>query len=205
MFESKSDLIVENCLKHQVPDNLEEFSFQIEEWMYKQKSNRALFISEEDGNDIQFLISHWIKKMNKDLIIPYFVEHENQNYHHAIYYVLSRLKAQFNISQRVEIEGEKLKQFFQYWLEFYNRELQNQVFCEAKCVYKRVPNYYKIKLILIFQGIDRFRDSNGEVRVSYWLPKVLPENIKVIVTGKTDSKAFEYYKTQGGSIINMQI
>lgn len=52
MFESKSDLIVENCLKYKVPDNLEEFSFQIEEWMYKQKWNRALFISEEDGNDI---------------------------------------------------------------------------------------------------------------------------------------------------------
>ncbi|CAD8212690.1 unnamed protein product [Paramecium pentaurelia] len=195
MFESKSDLIVENCLKHKVPDNLEEFSFQIEEWMYKQKSNRALFISEEDGNDIQFLICHWINKLNKDLVIPYFVEHENQNYHYGIYYVLSRLKAQFNISQRVEIEGEKLKQFFQYWLEFYNRELQNQVFCEAKCVYKR--------LILIFQGIDRFRDSNGEVRVSYWLPKVLPENIKVIVTGRNDSKAFEYYKNQGGSILNI--
>ncbi|CAD8127308.1 unnamed protein product [Paramecium sonneborni] len=195
MFESKSDLIIEKCLKERVPDNLEEFNFQIEEWLYKQKQNRALFISEEDGNDIQFVLSHWMQKLNKDMVIAYFVEHENQNYAHAIYYMLSRLKGLFNISQKVEIEGERLKQFFQYWLEFYNREIQNQVLFDSKCLYKR--------LILIFQGIDRFRDSNGEIRASYWLPKTLPDNIKVIVTARMDSKAYEYFNDLGGSIIKI--
>ncbi|CAD8116330.1 unnamed protein product [Paramecium sonneborni] len=196
MLESKSDLIVESCLKHPIPDGLDQFKFKIEEWLYKQKQNKALFICEEDGNDIQCLISYWMKGLNKDIIIPYFVEHENQNYQYAIFYVLSKLKTIFNISQKVEIEGEKLKQFFQYWLEFYSRELQNQVFSDTKCVYKR--------LILIFQGIDKFRDQNGEVRASYWLPRILPENVKLIVTGRTDSKAYEQYCSQGGTIIQMQ-
>ncbi|CAD8095003.1 unnamed protein product [Paramecium primaurelia] len=195
MLESKSDQIVESCLKHPIPDGLDQFKFKIEEWLYKQKQNKALFICEEEGNDIQCLISYWMKGLNKDIVIPYFVEHENQNYQYAIFYVLSRLKTIFNISQKVEIEGEKLKQFFQYWLEFYSREIQNQVFSDSKCVYKR--------LILIFQGIDRFRDQNGEVRASYWLPRVLPENVKLIVTGKTESKAYEQYYNQGGTIIQI--
>lgn len=37
MFESKSDQIVESCLKQPAPDDLEQFNFKVEEWVYKQK------------------------------------------------------------------------------------------------------------------------------------------------------------------------
>lgn len=55
---------------------------------------------------MQNLISHWIKGLSvfdeiyiiqKDIVIPYFVEHENQSYYYAIFYVLSRLKVLYII------------------------------------------------------------------------------------------------------------
>lgn len=46
---------------------------------------------------------------------------------------------------------------------------------------------YIIQVILVFEGIDNFReliDLHREANVNFWLPKYFPTNIKVIVTAE---------------------
>ncbi|CAD8113421.1 unnamed protein product [Paramecium primaurelia] len=183
---SKSEIILEKCLSMMRPEGLEQFHFRIEEQFYKVKQNKVLLIHEKEGDDLQTMISYWIQEhqqRNRDLIIPYFVEHENQNHYYAIYYILTKLRAVFNITQKVELESEKLKQYFEYWLNLCSRELGNQLYNDCKVAYKRVYNIVLLRVIIVIQGIDKFY-SGGEVRVSSWLPKILPDNIKLIASAR---------------------
>ncbi|KAM3141543.1 hypothetical protein pb186bvf_006407 [Paramecium bursaria] len=196
LLKSNSELLVDHCSSMETPEGIEEFQFKIEEWFYQK--NKTLLIREDDGHDLPCMLVHWNNlhlQRNKDLIIPYFVEHENQNYYYAIYYLLIKLRACLSINQKVEIEGQKLKQYFEYWLNLCQRELVNQVFNEQSKTY--------IRIIIILQGVDNFKDENGEVRVSSWLPKQFPDSIRLIVSAKKSSKAYEYYHSQGATIMTL--
>ncbi|CAD8127492.1 unnamed protein product [Paramecium sonneborni] len=203
---SKSEVILEKCLTMMRPEGLEQFHFRIEEQFYRVKQNKVLLIHEKEGDDLQTMLAYWIQEhqqRNRDLIIPYLVEHENQNHYYAIYYILTKLRAVFNITQKVELESEKLKQYFEYWLNLCSRELGNQLYSDCKVAYKRVYLIILLRVIIVIQGIDKFY-SNGEVRVSSWLPKILPDNIKLIASAKQGSKAFEYYQSIGNPIIPIE-
>ncbi|CAD8114961.1 unnamed protein product [Paramecium primaurelia] len=187
---SKSEIILEKCLTMMRPEGLEQFHFRIEEQFYKVKQNKVLLIHEKEGDDLQTMIAYWIQEhqqRNRDLIIPYFVEHENQNHYYAIYYILTKLRAVFNITQKVELESEKLKQYFEYWLNLCSRELGNQLYSDCKVAYKRVYYIVLLRVIIVIQGIDKYY-SGGEVRVSSWLPKILPDNIKLIASARFGMK-----------------
>ncbi|CAD8192999.1 unnamed protein product [Paramecium octaurelia] len=206
MINSKSDVILEKCLTMMRPEGLEQFHFRIEEQFYKVKQNKVLLIHEKEGDDLQTMIAYWIQEhqqRNRDLIIPYIVEHENQNHYYAIYYILTKLRAVFNITQKVELESEKLKQYFEYWLNLCSRELGNQLYSDCKVAYKRVYHIVLLRVIIVIQGIDKFY-SGGEVRVSSWLPKILPDNIKLIASARFGSKAYEYYQSIGNPIIPIE-
>jgi hypothetical protein len=45
------------------------------------------------------------------------------------------------------------------------------------------------KIILVFEGIDYFTDRNNgkEGNIAFWLPKLFPKNVKVIVTADRES------------------
>ena len=66
------------------------------------------------------------------------------------------------------------------------------MYSDCKVAYKRVYYLLLLRVIIVIQGIDKF-NSNGEVRVSSWLPKILPDNIKLIASARLGSKAYEYY------------
>lgn len=54
------------------------------------------------------------------------------------------------------------------------------------------------KIILIFEGIDNFKDMldlHREANVSFWLPKYFPKNIKVIVTAEKNSNSMRILKS----------
>ena len=73
-----------------------------------------------------------------------------------------------------------------------SRELGNQLYSDCKVAYKRVYYIVLLRVIIVIQGIDKYY-SGGEVRVSSWLPKILPDNIKLIASARFGSKAYEYY------------
>lgn len=93
---------------------------------------------------------------------------------------------------------EKLRRYFAYWLELSNKELDQQIVKDAKIIYDKV--------ILIFEGIDHFREQNdlySEANVAFWLPRIFPKRIKVIVTAEGSSAAMTHFKTLNCQIMNM--
>ena len=51
------------------------------------------------------------------------------------------------------------------------------------------------KIILVFEGIDYFLDKNNgrEGNIAFWLPRIFPKNVKVIVTADRDSESMKYF------------
>ncbi|CAK89279.1 unnamed protein product (macronuclear) [Paramecium tetraurelia] len=126
-----------------------------------------------------------------DFIIPHFATQsgKNSNYYYAIYRILIKLREALNIKQKVELLEEKLRRFFQYWLEICSRQLDQQIINGAPIIYDKV--------ILVFEGIDNFRellDMHREANVNFWLPKYFPTNIKVIVTAERQSASMKLLK-----------
>lgn len=51
-----------------------------------------------------------------------------------------------------------------------------------------------------------FKEPNGEdSKVSFWLPRILPENFKVIVTAGSSAKCIDYFLLHASTIIDASI
>jgi hypothetical protein len=90
----------------------------------------------------------------------------------------------------VELLEEKLRRYFAYWLDLSNKELEQQIVKNAGKIYDRV--------IIVFEGIDSFHEQNDvncESNVAFWLPRVFPSRIKVIVTCDSKSTSMNHFKT----------
>lgn len=87
----------------------------------------------------------------------------------------------------MELLEEKLRVYFQYWLNVCSNSLTKQVLDDKQDTYD--------KIILVIEGIDKFIDqqTNSEALVSYWLPKFFPNRIRVIVTADQGSEALKYF------------
>ena len=66
------------------------------------------------------------------------------------------------------------------------------------------------KILLIFEGIDKFCEpnsgdafSNEKANVAFWLPKFFPDRIRVIVTCEGDNPTFNYFKMMECPIIEL--
>ncbi len=61
------------------------------------------------------------------------------------------------------------------------------------------------KIILVFEGIDYFLDRNSgkEGNIAFWLPKIFPKNVKVIVTADRESESMKYFTKLGCQKVNI--
>lgn len=66
---------------------------------------------------------------------------------------------------------------------------------------------YYDKVILIIEGVDLFIDDqyNKEANVAFWLPRIFPEHIKVIVTCDKLSEACNYFESIGCDVLNIPV
>ena len=85
------------------------------------------------------------------------------------------------------MHDEKLRKYFAYWLDVCNQRIENQAIKNLDILYN--------KIILVFEGIDYFLDKNNgrEGNIAFWLPRVFPKNVKVIVTADRDSESMKYF------------
>ncbi|CAD8193095.1 unnamed protein product [Paramecium octaurelia] len=199
-FVDSNDVIVE-YYKNQQASGLDRYFLEIESWLDEDKTlhtNTPLVLEADDGIGKKTLLVKWMEyhARNKkgrypDFIIPHFATQsgKNSNYYYAIYRILIKLREALNIKQKVELLEEKLRRFFQYWLEICSRQLDQQIINGAPIIYDKV--------ILVFEGIDNFRellDMHREANVNFWLPKYFPTNIKVIVTAERQSASMKLLK-----------
>ncbi|CAD8127534.1 unnamed protein product [Paramecium sonneborni] len=203
-FVDLNDVIVE-YYKNQQATGLDHYFLEIESWLDDDDNdetlltnNTPLILESEHGIGKKTLLVKWMeyhiinkKGRHPDIIIPHFAIHSqnNSNYYYAIYRILIKLRQALNIKLKVELLEEKLRTYFQYWLEICSRQLKQQIINGSPIVYDRI--------ILIFEGIDNFRDildMHKEVNVNFWLPKYFPSNIKVIVTANKQSTSIKLLK-----------
>ncbi|CAK67217.1 unnamed protein product (macronuclear) [Paramecium tetraurelia] len=148
---SKSEVILDKCLTMMRPEGLEQFHFRIEEQFYKVKveQNKVVLIEEKEGDDLQTMIAYWIQEHQQRN------NKERSNYSifcgarelesllcHLLHFnqIKSNSNEQigrFQYPIKVELESEKLKQYFEYWLNLCSRELSNQLYSDCKITYKR--------------------------------------------------------------------
>ncbi|CAK69854.1 unnamed protein product (macronuclear) [Paramecium tetraurelia] len=193
--------LVTYTIDFRTASGLDRYFLEIEDWLDEEKSlhqNTPLVLEADDGIGKKTLLVKWMeyhaknkKGRYQDYIIPHFATQsgKNSNYFFAIYRILIKLRETLNIKQKVELVEEKLRRYFHYWLEICSRELEQQFLNGAKVIYDKV--------ILIFEGIDNFRDMldvHREANVSFWLPKYFPKNIKVIVTAEKNSNSMRILK-----------
>ncbi|CAD8211499.1 unnamed protein product [Paramecium octaurelia] len=180
-----------------------------------------LLIYEKEGDDIQKMIAYWIQ------------EHQQRNTNYSIFcgarelesllchffqliceqhqlYILTKLRvfllykqAVFNITQKLNQRVKNQNSILNIgWIC-----VQENLMISCTVIVMQQTNEYIIQQIechYVIQGIDRFY-CGGEVRASSWLPKILPENIKLISSARLVNKAYEYYLSIGNPIIPMQM
>lgn len=77
---------------------------------------------------------------------------------------------------------ERLRKYFSYWLDAASRKLLSEVTFDGN-------------IIIVIEGIDYMEEldaSRKEAHPKFWLPKVLPDRVRVIVTADAQSKSNRY-------------
>lgn len=168
---------------------------QIENWLADTNpnlENTALVITSEKNQGKKALLAHWIQKHinNKtkeysDVVIPNFVTSlSSENSPNSIIYkIIIKIREIFNIRQRLELSEEKLRINFYYWLDLASRKIKNL-------------KYFDGNLVILIEGVNFIsdQDKNNESSLKFWLPKVLPDRVKLILTISKDSHNLEYLK-----------
>lgn len=78
----------------------------------------------------------------------------------------------------MDLNEEKLRRYFKYWLEVASDHIDKQFLGYAR---EEVP-----KVVIVIEGIDECLDSKGNlVENEFWLPHHIPKNVKLILTTKS--------------------
>ncbi len=72
---------------------------------------------------------------------------------------------------------------FHYWLDLASRKIKNL-------------NYFDGNLLIIIDGVDMIQDSDKglEASLKFWLPRQLPERIKLVIGLSRNSNNMDYLK-----------
>lgn len=85
------------------------------------------------------------------------------------------MQTSLTINQKVELRDERLRQYFKYWLEIADKQIERSYLTYSKQEKKLV--------VIIIEGIDKMVDKrNQSVAPSFWFPDTNLKNVKIIVT-----------------------
>lgn len=179
---------------------------QIEDWLKDDNTtspNTALVVTSGSCQGKKVLISEWIeqhlknsKKEYPDVIIPNFVTYlSNENSPNSIIYkIIIKIREIFNIRQRLELSEEKLRINFYYWLDLASRKIKNL-------------KYFDGDLIIVIEGVNYIsdQDKHNESSLKFWLPRILPDRVKLILTISKQSHNIEYLKKIDCKFLDLQL
>ena len=200
-YVETSDVIME-YYKKQKTFSLEKYFIRIDDWLSKkteQSQNYPLLIESHSGVGKKTLLVQWIEYHNKtsykhykDIVISHFASAggNNSNYFFTIYRILVKLRELFNIKQKVELLEEKIRKNFYYWLDLCSRKIKKNVTFDGD-------------IIIVIEGIEHFKDieTGRESNLKFWLPKVLPDRVKFIITAEANSNSHNYLRNIGSDVI----
>lgn len=178
---------------------------QIDEWMAEEstgKPNTALVVTSGPGEGKKVLLTQWIRrhvadsrKEFPDIIVPSFVTYgSSENSPNSIIYrVVVRLREIFNIRQRLELSEERLRINFSYWLDLASRKMKNL-------------KYFDGNLVVVIEGVSHVadQDRHAESSLKFWLPRVLPDRVKLILAVSRESHNLEYLRKIGCRFLELR-
>lgn len=103
-----------------------------------------------------------------------------------LYQISNAIKKTYAISTPLEYTNEKIKNFFDQWLE------------KADLEHQAAESYRKI-LVVIIDGLEKFSNDQDSFD---WLPVTAPKTIKLIYTCNRDSEMYKFLKNKSSTEIN---
>ncbi len=177
-------------VKHYSADlgkGLEKYFLRIESWLQDNPARNVPLVLIGEGEAKKSMLIKWMlfheerESRTRDIKFIHFASlgGSHSNYAFMIYRLLVKLRESLNITQKIELQEEKLRRYFNYWLEVCDRKLERQLI-EGETDYRQI--------IVILEGIDCFLDDSGnESVIPFWLPELLPPRIRFIVTARKHS------------------
>ena len=176
----------------------------IEEWLRGDWENNApLVLFSKTGQGKKVFTVQWIEhhlqnstKEFRDVIIPIFVTfmHTESSPFTIIYKLLTRLRDIFNIQHRIDQSEEKLRKSLLYWLDLVSRRIRSTTFFDGD-------------LIIVIEGANLLREKDRHVETSFlfWLPKVLPKRVRMIITVDDTSYNMPFLRDIGSKFIEIAV
>lgn len=128
------------------------------------------------------------------MIIPNFVTSANNdsNPHNLIYKVVVKLREIFNVKQKIDFLEDKIRINFLNWLDIISRKIKN-------------VTYFDGDLIIIIEGASLMleKDNMQENSMKFWIPKVLPDRVKLIISLDEESYNIEYFRSIGCEFLEL--
>lgn len=120
-----------------------------------------------------------------DVIVPNFVTYmpNEASSNYIIYKLIIKIREIFNIRRKLDLSEEKLRMNFYYWLDLASRKIKKL-------------KYFDGDLIIVIEGVNFITDSdrNLETSLKFWLPKLLPERVRLIISLSDSSYNIEYLR-----------
>lgn len=159
-----------------------------------------VLISEQEELS-QNIICDWMAKHFEDsekrfgdVIITSFVTNLQNDLDNdfVLFKLMTQAKQIFNLKKKIDLRESHLRKDFSDWLFLVSEKIQNQVDFDGE-------------LILVIEGVHLFKEknSNWENDIKFWLPRELPNHIKLIISLSHNSKNISYLKKIGCQIINL--
>jgi transcription initiation factor TFIIIB Brf1 subunit/transcription initiation factor TFIIB len=144
-----------------------------------------LLIAGPAGSGKSSLISKWLtyhreyNSKDNNLII-----YENPglsscpSFSQTLFNILDSLRKEYELNLKLSVKEERLRtQFSKLFETSHSLPMPKKT---RKCV------------VIIFDGVDQYKISNGREDTAEWLPVVIPENIRLIYTCRENSEAFRF-------------
>ena len=163
----------------------------------RNRKNVPLIITGEQGCGKSSVMAHWLDfhqrshKKDNDFVVVHFAKRSpaDRYYYYSLHRMFSRLREEFDIKQKMPILEDKLRVYFTRWLELSNA--------------KRESELKRKRTILVFDGIERYRDSSGKEETPDWIPTESPSGVYLIYVVSQESRSFKILQNKARLILNI--
>ena len=148
------------------------------------RKNVPLIITGEQGSGKSSILAHWLDfhqrshKKDNDFIVVHYARRSPSDrfYYYSLHRLFSRLREEFDIKQKMPILEDKLRVYFSRWLELASAKKESEL--------KRK------RIILVFDGIERYKDEAGKEETPDWIPTESPNGVHLIYVVSQESRSF---------------
>ena len=103
-----------------------------------------------------------------------------------------KLRETFNVKQKIDFLGDKIRINFLNWLDLISLKIKN-------------ITYFDGDLVLVIEGASLMleQDSQQENSMKFWIPRSLPDRVRLIISLDEDSYNIDYFRSLGCEFLEL--